>query len=222
MCQALAVAPTRKYQSEGGPGAAAVAGPLLEQSTEPIADLRSFVQALAFNWFIGGTDAHAKNYALMYARSGSVRLAPLYDLASVLPYEGYELHRLKLAMKVGGKYRLTEIQSRHWQRLADEVGLREGLALVASLGERFPAAIDAVLERVLAQGLEAERAEACARAIRDWVPRALRGLGRDRRPSLRYGDAHGIPAFMARRLPRRAPGRPGDRERQACQRVVRV
>ncbi len=43
------------------------------------------VDTLALSWVLGATDAHAKNYSLLLSGS-SVRLAPLYDVNSVLPY----------------------------------------------------------------------------------------------------------------------------------------
>jgi serine/threonine-protein kinase HipA len=63
---------------------------------------------LAFNWVIGGTDAHAKNHSLLHGSGGNVRLATFYDLASVLPYEGFAERDLKLSMKIGNTYRLRE------------------------------------------------------------------------------------------------------------------
>jgi hypothetical protein len=54
-----------------------------------------FAGALAFNWLIASTDAHAKNYGLLLA-GRQIRLAPLYDIASILPYDssdGYKLRR---------------------------------------------------------------------------------------------------------------------------------
>ncbi len=47
--------------------------------------VRRFADALIWNWLIAGTDAHAKNYSLLLA-GDQVRLAPLYDIASALPY----------------------------------------------------------------------------------------------------------------------------------------
>ena len=60
---------------------------LREQSSHPEEDVQSLVDAIAFNWLIAGTEAHAKNYALLLDGNGAVRLAPLYDLASILPYQ---------------------------------------------------------------------------------------------------------------------------------------
>ncbi|WP_225160046.1 HipA domain-containing protein [Bradyrhizobium sp. BRP56] len=57
----------------------------------------------------GGTDAHAKNYSLLLANGPTVRLAPLYDIASILTYDDVDLQKMKLAMKIGGEYKLGQI-----------------------------------------------------------------------------------------------------------------
>lgn len=121
-CQALGVHPSRKYQNEGGPGVSAIADLLRDQSSDPAADLTAFADALIFNWLIAGTDAHAKNVSLLIAPGPQVRLAPLYDLASAIPYpRQIDLQKARLAMKIGGSYRLREIQRRHWEACAREL-----------------------------------------------------------------------------------------------------
>lgn len=91
LCQALAVPPARKYQNEGGPGAAEIAVLLRRAMPSRVAQAAvwAFADALAWNWLIAGTDAHAKNYSLLLA-GNQVRLAPLYDIASALPYDTHE------------------------------------------------------------------------------------------------------------------------------------
>src|SRR3546814_498016 len=126
ICQALGVYPFRKYQNEGGPGARSVIELLRAHSSSSEEDIANFVDALAFNWLIAGTDAHAKNYSLLIGSHGVVRLAPLYDVASALPYSGSDVERLKLAMKIGRYYRLQDISIRDWHRLAMEAGLNAG------------------------------------------------------------------------------------------------
>lgn len=125
MCQALGLHPTRKYENDGGPGVRRIVELLRNQSSSPDEDVQSFVDAIAFNWLIAGTDAHAKNYSLLLGKGAGVRLAPIYDLASILPYRTVDLRRVKLAMKIGGEYRLRNIGLRHWQRLATELRLDE-------------------------------------------------------------------------------------------------
>jgi serine/threonine-protein kinase HipA len=123
VCQALGLPPTSKYQNEGGPSPSTVVELLRTHSSNPSEDIDTFVAALAFNWLIAGTDAHAKNYSLLHGAAGALRLAPLYDLASALPYERLDQRRLKLAMKIGGEYRVRDVTARHFEKLAAELRL---------------------------------------------------------------------------------------------------
>ncbi|HZP69299.1 MAG TPA: type II toxin-antitoxin system HipA family toxin [Pseudolabrys sp.] len=122
LCQALAILPTSKYENEGGPGIKASVELIRTVSTNAPMDVQNFVDAIAFNWIIGGTDAHAKNYSLLIGAEGRARLAPLYDIASILPYD-FDFQRIRLAMKIGGKYRLRDIGLRQWHNLAGELRL---------------------------------------------------------------------------------------------------
>src|SRR5216683_2884559 len=76
-CQALAIHPARKYENEGGPNVRMAVELLRTFSGRPQEDVQRFVDALAFNWLIAGTDAHAKNYSLLIGAEGRARLAPL-------------------------------------------------------------------------------------------------------------------------------------------------
>ena len=80
--------------------------------------------ALALNWVIAGTDAHSKNHSLLHGGGSILRLAPLYDVASFLPYQRDPgSAKIKLAMKIGGTYRLHQIEAAHWNQWAEEAGL---------------------------------------------------------------------------------------------------
>jgi serine/threonine-protein kinase HipA len=122
ICQALGVLPDRKYQRDGGPGPLDVAN-LLRNVMGPRqaeAAVWRFFDALAWNWLIAGTDAHAKNHSLLLS-GGEVRLAPLYDIASALPYGTHE-RKLRFAMKLGGDYRVYP-ERNPWDDAAHELGL---------------------------------------------------------------------------------------------------
>lgn len=123
ICQALAILPTHKYQNEGGPGIDDIVQLLRTRSGEPREDVDTFIDSVAFNWLIVGTDAHAKNYALLIGAQGRVRLAPLYDVASILPYTQIDIKKAKLSMKLGGEYRFSNIQVRHWRKMAQDIRL---------------------------------------------------------------------------------------------------
>lgn len=112
LCQALGVAPTKKYQrTEGGPGVGDVAN--LTELFPLAADRRAvsldFFKAFVFNVVIGGTDAHAKNYSLLL-RNETVALAPLYDLATYAPYRD-DNEVVLLPMNVNGKYRSDAVSA---------------------------------------------------------------------------------------------------------------
>lgn len=139
-CQALGIPPGRKYENDGGPGVAEIVETLRTHSSARDEDIRTFIDAIGFNWLIAGSDAHAKNYSLLIGSGPRVRLAPLYDIASVLPYEQFDLRKVNLAMKIGGQYRLREIGIRQWRKLAQEIRI-DGDALIARLrtqAERLP------------------------------------------------------------------------------------
>ncbi len=180
LCQALSVSPARKYQSDGGPTPGQIAE--LIRSTIPGRDAETdvwrFTDALAFNWLIAGTDAHAKNYSLLLA-GNQIRLAPLYDIASILPYDDTSGYKVKLAMKVGDDYDLRRTDRRRaWEHAADELKLdrRRLITRVLDLAERTPAAFEHAVsdggvgelstdlpDRLVA--LVSERSQRCAAAL---------------------------------------------------------
>jgi len=144
LCQALGLPPDRKYQSDGGPTPAHIARLLRDAMPPSVAEeaVWRFADALAWNWLIAGTDAHAKNYSLLLA-PGQVRLAPLYDVASTLPYGAHE-RKLRLAMKIGESY---AVYPRHddWPAAAKALDLpAEALRTrVGELAETAPEAFAA-------------------------------------------------------------------------------
>lgn len=155
MCQALAILPTLKYENEGGPGVRAIADLIRMFSGRSDEDVRRFVDALAFNWLIGGTDAHAKNYSMLIGAESRARLAPLYDIASILPYD-FDLQKIRSAMKIGGEYRIRDIGPRQWQKLAADLRL-DWDALhqrIRELANDLPDALDSIRQAAEADGLD--------------------------------------------------------------------
>ena len=122
-CQALGVVPEMKYQNEGGPDLKACFE-LLRKAARPSAPqvLRLF-DAVIFNALVGNHDAHAKNFSLLYAgehQTAAPTLAPLYDILCTAVYDHLTP---KMAMKVGSRYKFTEVQARHWAQFAEAAGL---------------------------------------------------------------------------------------------------
>ena len=155
MCQALAIPPTRKYENAGGPGIDDIVELLRTYSSRPAEDIRTFLDSVAYNWLIVGADAHAKNYSLLIGAGGRVRLAPLYDVASVLPYPDINIHRVRLSMKLGGEYRFRNIQLRHWRRQAEElkVDADELVGRVDDMARQIGDAVPGIERRMSQEGL---------------------------------------------------------------------
>lgn len=176
LCQALGVHPERKYENDGGPGPSAIVGLLRDHSTRPDEDVGSFIDALILSWLIGGTDAHAKNYAVLHAPMSRVRLAPLYDVASLLPYDVFDPRRTKLAMKIGGEYRISEIRTAEWRKLAAELRVDADRLLVRArtMALEVSPRFDAVREQLRSEGLTHrvldELGSAIAKRARECVP----------------------------------------------------
>lgn len=171
MCQALGLHPSKKYQSDGGPSVGDIARRLRQVSSSPDADLRRFAEALLFNWLIIGTDAHAKNYSLLLSGT-SARLAPLYDVASILPY-GEHPKKCRLAMKIAGTYKPTDLRAAHWLRAAGEIGV-DGDWLVER-GMQMCAQLPEVLsDAAKSTGLGV--ADKMVDTIAAWVPHCARQL----------------------------------------------
>ena len=181
MCQALGRPPTAKYQSEGGPTPEQIIA-LLRRVVEPapVAELEvsRFVDALAFNWLIAGTDAHAKNYSVLLT-ARQIRLAPLYDVASSLPYDDMYLPRLRLAMRIGTEYRIDAIRRRHWDAFADQNGLDPDRTKerIDDLARRLPAAFRAAADAGPVKALGSDLPGRLVAEIQEHVKRCHAALG---------------------------------------------
>ena len=177
ICQSRGIMPTKKYQNEGGPSATDIIELLRTYSTDRENDVRTFIGALGFNWLIGGADAHAKNFSVLLG-SQTVRLAPLYDIASILPYDGYDFHKLKLAMKIGGEYKLSQVGLRQWQKFAREarMGTDELTQQLLAMARQLPDEVASARTRAHTEGLDAPILERLAAQLIDRAGKCLRLL----------------------------------------------
>ena len=117
-CQALGVHPSQKYESDGGPGIPAIMKLFLSAKDGQTTRGR-FIDSVLFNYLTMGTDAHAKNYSLIYGRNGDFTLAPLYDLSSYLPHVK-QRKDVRLAMRIGKDYRDQSILKGNFVKLCKE------------------------------------------------------------------------------------------------------
>ncbi len=119
-CQVLGLPPEQKYPRSTGlrvASLARIAAVLLERADDPIAELSRLLEQTVVNIALLNTDAHAKNVSVMHTGPRTVSLSPLYDVAPTvwfLPVQS------RVALPVGGKWRIDEIERRHL--LAEAMG----------------------------------------------------------------------------------------------------
>lgn len=150
-CQMLGCLPEHKYSEEGGPSAADVIRMLKRTGGEAPDNIRRFVEMLLFNYLLAAPDAHAKNYSVLLGKTQAV-LAPLYDVASILPYRN-EVAGLRLAMGVAGENRASHLSRNRIARFVNQNELEPyGLAtdtvtgMLMELAEKIPAAMRSLVE----------------------------------------------------------------------------
>jgi serine/threonine-protein kinase HipA len=121
MCQALGILPAAKYEANGGPSVAQIVALLRGLGSARAAlDVNRFLKAVLLNFMLGNSDAHGKNFALLYDDSGNPRLAPLYDVVSTVVYP--EL-TARMAMSIGEVEQPAEVDLAAWKGLAEACGL---------------------------------------------------------------------------------------------------
>ncbi|MDT8854770.1 HipA domain-containing protein [Paracoccaceae bacterium Fryx2] len=119
--QANGIPPGRKY--ERGTLRGLDLKTLLETGRHVSAnDALALLDQVIFNILVANTDAHAKNYSLILPVGAAPRLAPLYDVSSVLSWP----HVVQtLAQNIAGKKRAPDaVAARHWEAVAREIGYR--------------------------------------------------------------------------------------------------
>jgi len=149
LCQATAIPPALKYQSDGGPGIRAIMD-LLLGSERAIEDRRDFMRTQLVFWMLAAIDGHAKNFSLFLLPGGAYRLTPRYDILSAYPILGHGRGKLapekiRMAMAVTGRsrhYRWKEIRARHWIETARRQGLGDMEQIMSDVIARTPAALN--------------------------------------------------------------------------------
>jgi serine/threonine-protein kinase HipA len=152
-CQALGIAPERKYATEGGPTFKTSFDLLRRATTVPAVAVLALLDAAIFNLIVGNADAHGKNFSLLY-QPGGVTLAPFYDLLSTVAYPDLSL---KLAMKIAKRATLEEVEPATWTAFAADIGLAAPFVRrrVRELADSVIAQAPSMLDRPGLAGLDA-------------------------------------------------------------------
>jgi len=182
---ALGGAPEVRYPAQGAHGLQDMIALLRTYTSYASPDVTRLVLAVAFNWLIGGADAHLRNYAVLLEEDGRVSLAPLFDLASCAMLDSVARKPgggdgEQFAMDIGGARRFGEIGRTEWAEELTAASLNAGASLDAmrALGRRLLKELPAVVAAEVANGnvKAAVGGEFVAR-VGPFIRRRLRGLG---------------------------------------------
>jgi len=119
--QVLGLSPRQKYKATSYDAIARVIA-----ATCGPRDTNEFLRRLVFVVGIGNSDAHAKNWSLIYPDGRNAHLAPAYDIVAVSQFEAADstLNR-QLALKLGEARVAEEVKEQTFRRLAQRAGLSE-------------------------------------------------------------------------------------------------
>lgn len=172
-CQVKGVPSHLKYESDGGPGLADLAG-VLSGSVQAEQDLATLLKAQVLFWMLAAPDGHAKNFSIRLLPQGRYSLTPLYDVMSIWPVEGngasqFSHYKAKLAMALLGKnkhYHFKDVQRRHFNSTAAKCFQRpDAEDLIEQVLERTTTAIDNVAKK-LPKGFPEKVAESIFQGLR--------------------------------------------------------
>lgn len=150
--QAMGVPSAVKYERESGHYMQDMFDILRRYSSDPIADQLKLWDMIVFDYLIGNTDAHIKNFSLLHSPDmKQVRLAPAYDIISTTIYEQ---STRDMAFRIGGEINIDDITTDSFRMAAEQVGLGRRMAMkrFEEMRERFKPALQQSAEELVAVG----------------------------------------------------------------------
>jgi serine/threonine-protein kinase HipA len=120
LCQALGVPANLKYEQNLGPGFRRFRELLREIGRGT--DVSTMVRIAVLNFVLGNSDAHGKNFAILFAELGR-QLAPLYDVVSTAVYDEVDD---EMAMAIGGNFDPESVRLEDWLDMSADCDLAPG------------------------------------------------------------------------------------------------
>ena len=149
--QALGISASAKYEKPGDNYLQRMFALLRRYSANPIEDMTRLWDQIVFHCLIGNTDAHLKNFSLLYSADlQSVRLAPVYDVVSTAIYPA---STRKLSFRIGNAASLAELTEADFEAAAKEAGLgiRMAMSRYRRMEEQFIPALRVSAEMLNSQ-----------------------------------------------------------------------
>ncbi len=126
---------------------------LQDNSANPIEDKTKLLQLIIFDYLIGNTDCHVKNYSLLYSKDlKSVRLAPAYDIVATQIYKTTP----QMSFFIGDELEITKINRNSFVDVAGEIGLSRNMVekTFDKMASRFQEALQNAATELSQRGYE--------------------------------------------------------------------
>ena len=152
--QAMGISAAEKYERESQGFLGTMFGILRKHSADPIRDQLRLWDMIVFNYLLGNTDGHIKNFSLLYGKDmKTVRLAPAYDMLSTTIYE---TSTRELAFRIGDARTMDEVSGDSFRKAAGEAGLSERMAMrrFENMKKQFAGALEKSAKELEALGFE--------------------------------------------------------------------
>ncbi|SDB69503.1 HipA domain-containing protein [Butyrivibrio sp. INlla16] len=125
--QALGIAAADKYEKNDENYVVRMFEVIRKHSGNPLEDQLKLWRRIIFDYVLGNTDAHIKNFSLLYSYDlGEKRLSPAYDMISTAIYEAATR---EMSFNIGGKRVLDEIGKDDFKKMASQVGIGEKISM---------------------------------------------------------------------------------------------
>jgi serine/threonine-protein kinase HipA len=151
--QALGIFAADKYEKTPSGYMARMFELLRNNSSNPIEDQIALLRIIIFNYLIGNTDCHVKNFSLLYSEDlKSKRLAPAYDLVATRVYRTTS----DMSFYIGDELNISKINRSKFEMAASEIGLSSNLVLNTfdDVANKLEKAIADVAEKLAEKGFE--------------------------------------------------------------------
>ena len=154
--QAMGIPSNEKYETTSAHYLKRMLETIRANCSDPISDQIKLWKMICFNYLIGNTDSHIKNFALVYGEDlKRISLAPAYDIVSTKVYNLSD----EMSFFIGNELSIEKLTWNDFAMAAGECGLTERIARKAfdEVADCFEKALKNSAEELYAAGFSEAR-----------------------------------------------------------------